>query len=433
MGTRFLCLLFLSRIIDNTSYHDFFGITTFDHKAGKLKEFLKKVGIIFCNRHQFLVFETDNISLKVGITFFSECVKSAILLKNEFSHFAFLNKSSIFNGLSKRLSRLFTAIASLEEFINDPIIKEGIEAGGTLEEIDDYNDLQDKIRDIRAKAIDLGEISPYMQEIKEKIENYYAKSEEGYKDLLPSLYYDYKKYYIRSKLEFMDFTNDFLENYEEIYEGANVDNVLSLCKSVEDYFNISGNYTKGNGELATNEEIYELRNAIQQIEKRKYIKENAYKETKIVVEPYNDRIMVYLEGEVKPREFNKLEQRMKDGQNSYKNGHIEKGLVKEVEKGNFAIVSVLQQLKVETGKDFLEGYTHMFAKNPEVASKINSVVYDFSNENGKIQSQKMIKEMKKYAKYAEKYGVAESIGRKEGIAEKAKDGIAGFFGKGKEK
>ena len=55
---------------------------------------------------------------KVGITFFSECVKSAILLKNEFSHFAFLNKSSIFNGLSKRLSRLFTAIASLEEFIN---------------------------------------------------------------------------------------------------------------------------------------------------------------------------------------------------------------------------------------------------------------------------------------------------------------------------
>ena len=112
------CLLFLSRIIDKNSYHDFFGITTFDHKAGKLKEFLKKVGIIFCNRHQFLVFETDNISLKVGITFFSECVKSAILLKNEFSHFAFLNKSSIFNGLSKRLSRLFTAIASLEKFIN---------------------------------------------------------------------------------------------------------------------------------------------------------------------------------------------------------------------------------------------------------------------------------------------------------------------------
>ena len=82
------------------------------------KVFNKKVGIIFCNRHQFLVFETDNISLKVGITFFSECVKSAILLKNEFSHFAFLNKSSIFNGLSKRLSRLFTAIASLEKFIN---------------------------------------------------------------------------------------------------------------------------------------------------------------------------------------------------------------------------------------------------------------------------------------------------------------------------
>lgn len=305
------------------------------------------------------------------------------------------------------------------------------------EEIDDYNDLQDKIRDIRAKAIDLGEISPYMQEIKEKLENFYAKSEEGYKDLLPDLYYDYKKYSIKySMLEYMndlDSANYYLENYEEIYGSANIEYVLEDYKEIEEMLEKYGAYVKQNGELATDEEIYELRNAIQQIEKRKYIKENAYKETKIVVEPYNDRIMVYLEGEVKPREFNKLEQRMKDGQNSYKNGHIEKGLVKGVEKGNFAIVSVLQQLKVETGKDFLEGYTHMFAKTPEVASKINSVVYDFSNEAGKIQSQKMIKEMKKYAKDAEKYGVAESIGRKEGIAEKVKDGIGSFFGKGKEK
>lgn len=194
-----------------------------------------------------------------------------------------------------------------------------------------------------------------------------------------------------------------------------------------------GSYTKENGEVATDEEIYELRNAIQQIEKRKYIKENAYKETKIVVEPYNDRIMVYLEGEVEPREYSKLEQRMEDGRNSYKNNHIEKGWIEGVEKGNFAIVSVLQQLKVDTGKDLLEGYTYMFAKNPDVASKINSVVYDFSNKAGKIQSQKMIKEMKKYAKDAEKYGVAESIERKKGIREKAINGITGLFGKGKEK
>lgn len=39
MGTRFLCLLFLSRIIDKNSYHDFFIITTFDDKADKLKGF----------------------------------------------------------------------------------------------------------------------------------------------------------------------------------------------------------------------------------------------------------------------------------------------------------------------------------------------------------------------------------------------------------
>ncbi len=33
------CLLFLSRIIDKNSYHDFFIITTFDDKGDKLKEF----------------------------------------------------------------------------------------------------------------------------------------------------------------------------------------------------------------------------------------------------------------------------------------------------------------------------------------------------------------------------------------------------------
>ena len=33
------CLLYLSRIIDNRSYHDFFIITTFDDKADKLKGF----------------------------------------------------------------------------------------------------------------------------------------------------------------------------------------------------------------------------------------------------------------------------------------------------------------------------------------------------------------------------------------------------------
>ena len=29
VGTRFLCLLFLSRLLDNNSYPDFFGIMTF--------------------------------------------------------------------------------------------------------------------------------------------------------------------------------------------------------------------------------------------------------------------------------------------------------------------------------------------------------------------------------------------------------------------
>ena len=330
----------------------------------------------------------------------------------------------------------------LEVLINDPIIKEGVEVGETLEKIDDYNDLQDKIKYIREKAIELGEIPPYIQEIKEKLENLYTRREEGYRDLLPNLYYDYKKYEIKEYMcECMKdsaLANDFLENYEEMYETANINNVLSLCKSVDDYFTVLGNYPKENGELATDEEIYELRNAIQQIEKRKYIKENAYKETKIVVEPYNDRIMIYLKGEVEPREHKNLAQLMEDGKNLYKSGSNNdgrnlNGLVRGIEKGNYAIIAVLSQLGIEKKEDYIEGYTHMFAKNPEVTSEIDSIVYDFSKEDGKIQSQKMIKEMQKCAKDAEKYGVAESIGRKKGIIEKGKEGIGNLFGKGKEK
>lgn len=333
-------------------------------------------------------------------------------------------------------------LKSLEEFLNDPIIKEEVEAGATLEEVDAYNDLQYKIEDIRKKALDLGEISPFMQECKEKLEKFLAKSEEGYKDLLPTLYYDIKENNIKNQmLSFMRNStniNQILAEYEEKYDRASVDKILNFCKIVERNITDGKDYVKKNGEVATDAEIYELRNAIQQIEKRKYIKENAYKETKIVVEPYNDRIMVYLKGEVEPRERKDLAQLMKDGKNLYKSGSSNKGRnlkgsVKGIEKGNYAIIAVLSELGIEKKEDYIEGYSWMFEKNPNATSKIDSIVYDFSNENGKIQSQKMIKEMKKYAKDAEKYGVAESIERKKGIREKAKDRITGFFGKGKEK
>lgn len=333
-------------------------------------------------------------------------------------------------------------LKSLEEFLNDPIIKEEVEAGATLEEVNAYNDLQYKIEDIRKKALDLGEISPFMQECKEKLEKFLAKSEEGYKDLLPTLYYDIKENNIKNQmLSFMRNStniNQILAEYEEKYDRASVDKILNFCKIVERNITDGKDYVKKNGEVATDAEIYELRNAIQQIEKRKYIKENAYKETKIVVEPYNDRIMVYLKGEVEPRERKDLAQLMKDGKNLYKSGSSNKGRnlkgsVKGIEKGNYAIIAVLSELGIEKKEDYIEGYSWMFEKNPNATSKIDSIVYDFSNENGKIQSQKMIKEMKKYAKDAEKYGVAESIERKKGIREKAKDRITGFFGKGKEK
>ena len=63
------------------------------------KDFFKKVGIIFCNNRQLWFFESDNISSKVGITFFSDYIKNAILLENGFFSFTFLNKSSILSDL----------------------------------------------------------------------------------------------------------------------------------------------------------------------------------------------------------------------------------------------------------------------------------------------------------------------------------------------
>ena len=44
--------------------------------------------------------------------------KSAILFENEFFPFTFLNESGILSDLSKRLSRLFSAITLIEKFIN---------------------------------------------------------------------------------------------------------------------------------------------------------------------------------------------------------------------------------------------------------------------------------------------------------------------------
>lgn len=68
------------------------------------------------------------------------------------------------------------------------------------EEIIDYNDLKNKIEKIREKTIELGKLPPFMQECKEKLEKFLAKSEEGYKDLLPNLYYDRKKEDIKKKM-----------------------------------------------------------------------------------------------------------------------------------------------------------------------------------------------------------------------------------------
>lgn len=345
------------------------------------------------------------------------------------------------NGENTELLNNFKFLEYCEEQFK---ILEGIMNEQTVEqeEIDDYNDLQDQIQYIRAKALELGEIPPHIQEIKEKLVNLCKKEAEGYEDLLPSLYYDEKSEMIKESMDYYmgnpDEAKTFFERYKEIYEKKNIEKALTECRKIEKEFEKFGSYVKENKEIATDEEIYELRNAIQQIEKRKYIKENAYKETKIVVEPYNDRIMIYLKGEVEPRERENLAQLMEDGKNLYKSsskndGRNLKGSSKGIKKGNFAIIAALSKLGIEKKDDYIEGYSWMFDKNPSAVSKIDSIVYDFTNEDGKIQSKSMIKAMEKCAKDAEKYGVAESIGRKKGIIEKGTNGLKSFFGKGTEK
>lgn len=158
-----------------------------------------------------------------------------------------------------------------------------------------------------------------------------------------------------------------------------------------------------------------------------------YKETKIVIEPYKNTVTVYLKGHTEPFTCDDLKQRIEDGKNLAKSDHIQKGLIRGIKKGDAAILSILQEIEIVSGYELIEGYTWMYAKPNDIEkdkhlSPIDKIVYDFSNEN-KIQDKEMIKTMQKYAKEAEMNGVAESIGRKKGIFEKAKDGVTGLVGK----
>ena len=276
----------------------------------------------------------------------------------------------------------------------------------------------------------------YMKEIEEKLNEMYEEAEKGYKDLLPKVYDDVKEKTIKDTIKYcLNKSNrdKFLKNYEE-YKAAGIENVLDICREIA-----NDKYTKLNGEVATDEEKKEIQRAIETIEKRKGEIEKAtnphpkegngnpepYKETKIVEELYNDRIMIYIKGRTEPIEYPNLAQLMEDGETLYKSSRYIDGLTKGI-TNDYAILAVLSKIKDEKNLDYIKGYSYMFSKNSKVDSPIDKIVYDCSQKGDKIPNKDIIKKVEKSAKRAEKNGVAESIERKKGIIENGK----GLFEKG---
>lgn len=316
----------------------------------------------------------------------------------------------------------------IKDLENNEIIEEGLTEEELEAKLQEKLDNEELKRTLSVRLEMLKERETRIKEVKQ----YFKNIEKQYgKDLLPNIYFKDKdrlmnRYIKWSKEIDFDFLQYCEEQFKILEEIANNTEIKAESGEIQDYKDLL-------------EKIEKIRGKKVELEKpQPKPVENAYKETKIVVEPYNDRIMVYLKGEVKPRPYDKLAELMEDGKNLYKSGSNNdgrnlNGSIKGIEIGNYAIIAVLSELGIEKNEDYIEGYTHMFAEKPEKTSKIDSIVYDFTNEGGKIQSQKMIKEMQKYAKEAEKYEVAESIGRKKGIGEKAKSSIGSLLGKGKEK
>lgn len=279
-----------------------------------------------------------------------------------------------------------------------------------------------------------------MKEVERKLRVLYAKDREGCGYELPPLYDDYVENFINEMMEIYKDpiqAKNFLTDYPKFYENAGIENVLEDCKYIINMIQNDYVYYKQNGKIATEEEIKEVRDFIEIIEKELEEKganpalepvPQPFEETKIVVEPYNNRIMVYLKGEVKERPYDDIALLIEDGKNLFKSDNNIKGSYKGIKKGDFAILAVLSKLAREKEienemekEDYIEGYSYMFSKDPKVDSKIDSIVYDFRNEAGKKQDEDVIKKVEKYAKNAEKYGVAESIGREKRILEKGKD------------
>lgn len=318
------------------------------------------------------------------------------------------------------------------------------EEGLTQEEIDAK--IAEKLDDEELKTT----LSVRLEMLKERetrikeVKQYFKNIEKQYgKDLLPNIYFKDKdrlmnRYIKWSKEIDFDFSQYCEEQFKILEEIANNTEMEAELGEIQDYKDLLEKIEK------IREKKVELKKPQPKLKPQpkpdiqpKPV-ENAYKETKIVVEPYKDTITVYLKGQTEPYTRNNISELIEDGEKLVKSDRIQKGLIRGIKKGDLAILHVLQELEIATGQKLVDGYTWMYAKPNEIEkdkhpSPIDEIVYDFSKKDGKIQSQKMIKTMQKYAKTAENNGVAESIGRKKGIIEKGTNGIKSLFGKGTEK
>ncbi len=141
----------------------------------------------------------------------------------------------------------------------------------------------------------------------------------------------------------------------------------------------------------------------------------SYDATRIVVEPTFDSITIFIKGEKEPHVVNNMKELMKDGKTLKKHRIFSKTPLYAlgIKKSDPAILKALESI----GRDDLKNdYINSFV---EPKDTIDGIQYLFDNA-GKM-NKKMMRQVKKYAKYAEGYGVAEVTGLKKGRIDKVKD------------
>lgn len=141
----------------------------------------------------------------------------------------------------------------------------------------------------------------------------------------------------------------------------------------------------------------------------------AYDATRIVVEPAYDSITIYIKGEREPHVVNNIKELMKDGKNLKKHRLFSKTTLYDlgIKKSDPSILKALEALGRE---DLRNDYINSFVEPKDTIDGIQYLFHPTEKSD-----KKMMKQVKKYAKYAEGYGVAEITGLKKGRMDRVKD------------